>query len=69
MTPTPHSPATATRRPTPPAEADHEAQPRPGAVLLSFPPHGGRRRRAPRSGEARGEILFFLGVRYERLAS
>lgn len=43
---------------------------RPGAVLLPFPAPGTRRRRsAPLSGERRGEILFFLGVRYERLAS
>ena len=42
---------------------------RPGAVLVPFPPGSNRRRKAPASGERRGEILFFLGVRYERLAS
>ncbi|MER2266236.1 hypothetical protein [Methylobacterium oxalidis] len=37
--------------------------------ILAFPPAGARRARretAP-EGEARGEILLFLGVRYERL--
>lgn len=55
------------------ASADPVRQPapvRPGAVLLAFPAPGSRRRRsAPLSGERRGEILLFLGVRYERLAS
>lgn len=65
-------PATAEARP-PAGSADPVLQPapvRPGAVLLPFPAPGTRRRRsAPPSGERRGEILFFLGVRYERLAS
>ncbi|MDP4004051.1 hypothetical protein [Methylobacterium sp. NEAU K] len=40
------------------------------AVLVPFPgPKTRRTRRLPRSDEQRGEILFFLGVRYERLAS
>jgi hypothetical protein len=39
------------------------------ATLLPFPGAGRRTRRAPRDGEQRGEILQFLGVRYERLAS
>ncbi|MDP4026225.1 hypothetical protein Q8W71_26720 [Methylobacterium sp. NEAU 140] len=43
---------------------------RPRGVLVPFPAPGARRpRRAPRAGEARGEILLFLGVRYERRAS
>lgn len=53
--------------------ADPVRQPapvRPGAILVPFPAPGGRRRyRTPSSDERRGEILFFLGVRYERLAS
>jgi len=40
------------------------------ALLIPFPSAEARRtRRLPRSDEQRGEILFFLGVRYERLAS
>jgi hypothetical protein len=40
------------------------------AVLIPFPgPEARRTCRIPRSGEQRGEILLFLGVRYERLAS
>ncbi|GJE48999.1 hypothetical protein GOFOIKOB_2033 [Methylobacterium tardum] len=40
------------------------------AVLIPFPgPEARRTCRIPRSGERRGEILLFLGVRYERLAS
>ncbi|MFB0492312.1 hypothetical protein ABIE45_004898 [Methylobacterium sp. OAE515] len=40
------------------------------AVLIPFPgPEARRTCRVPRSGERRGEILLFLGVRYERLAS
>ena len=40
------------------------------AVLIPFPgPEERRTCRIPRSGERRGEILLFLGVRYERLAS
>lgn len=40
------------------------------AVLIPFPGTAARRTcRIPRSDERRGEILLFLGVRYERLAS
>ncbi|MEE7502201.1 hypothetical protein ACLBXO_10855 [Methylobacterium sp. C33D] len=40
------------------------------ATLIPFPGAEARRTcRIPRSGERRGEILLFLGVRYERLAS
>jgi hypothetical protein len=40
------------------------------AALIPFPGAEARRsRRIPRSDEQRGEILLFLGVRYERLAS
>jgi hypothetical protein len=40
------------------------------AVLIPFPGTEARRTcRIPRSDERRGEILLFLGVRYERLAS
>ncbi len=71
MTRFPH-PETAEVRPSA-VSADPVRQPvpvRPGAILLPFPAPGTRRRRsAPHSGERRGEILFFLGVRYERLAS
>ncbi|GEP02788.1 hypothetical protein [Methylobacterium oxalidis] len=35
--------------------------------ILAFPPAGARRARRETAGEARGEILLFLGVRYERL--
>jgi hypothetical protein len=46
-----------------------EPAPRPG-VVVPFPSRAGRPvRRAPPSGEARGEVVLFLGVRYERLAS
>lgn len=39
-------------------------------VVISFPSRAKRPDRpAPVSGEARGQILLFLGVRYERLAS
>ncbi|SDN97809.1 hypothetical protein SAMN05216360_11381 [Methylobacterium phyllostachyos] len=45
------------------AEAAH-------AIVIPFPgPETRRAQRIPRSGEPRGEILLFLGVRYERLAS
>jgi hypothetical protein len=49
----------------PPSEP---ARARPSAVVVPFPA-GARPRRAPAADEARGEILLFLGVRYERLAS
>ncbi|MBE7248551.1 MAG: hypothetical protein INR63_26700 [Actinomycetospora chiangmaiensis] len=40
------------------------------ATLIPFPGAEVRRsRRIPRADEQRGEILLFLGVRYERLAS
>jgi len=40
------------------------------AIVIPFPgPEARQGRRIPRSGEPRGEILLFLGVRYERLAS
>ena len=40
------------------------------AALIPFPGTEARRtRRIVRSGEQRGEILLFMGVRYERLAS
>ncbi|WP_342105573.1 hypothetical protein [Methylobacterium sp. SI9] len=40
------------------------------AIVIPFPgPEARRAHRIPRSGEPRGEILLFLGVRYERLAS
>lgn len=46
-----------------PAQAAH-------AIVIPFPgPEARRGRRIPRSDETRGEILLFLGVRYERLAS
>lgn len=39
-------------------------------VVVPFPSPAMRPDRpAPGSGEARGQILLFLGVRYERLAS
>ena len=51
-------------------DAMRDARRDPPAVLLPFPgPEARRTRRLPRSDEQRGEILFFLGVRYERLAS
>jgi hypothetical protein len=47
-----------------------EATAAASAVLIPFPgPEARRTCRIPRSGERRGEILLFLGVRYERLAS
>ncbi|MET0369169.1 MAG: hypothetical protein ABW058_13475 [Methylobacterium sp.] len=39
-------------------------------IVVPFPSRGARPTRpAPVSGESRGQILLFLGVRYERLAS
>ena len=39
-------------------------------IVIAFPSRGMRPTRpAPVSGESRGQILLFLGVRYERLAS
>jgi hypothetical protein len=54
------------------ARVDALGQPAPAAhaIVIPFPgPEARRARRIPRSGEPRGEILLFLGVRYERLAS
>ncbi|MEA1831097.1 hypothetical protein U8607_03290 [Methylobacterium durans] len=43
-------------------------QPPSAGNVLAFPPAGARPvRREAAAGEARGEILLFLGVRYERL--
>jgi hypothetical protein len=43
---------------------------RPEAVVIRFPARTNRPARlAPTVGEARGEVVLFLGVRYERLAS
>jgi len=36
-------------------------------VVIPFAPTIERRVRAPADGEARGEILLFTGVRYQRL--
>lgn len=55
----------------PPAATKERETPAPqDAVVVQFP--GSARRSArptPATGEARGQILLFLGVRYERLAS
>ncbi|MHC2107669.1 MULTISPECIES: hypothetical protein [unclassified Methylobacterium] len=59
-----------TRLPMPANDAARDARRDPPAVLLPFPgPDARRTRQLPRTDEQRGEILFFLGVRYERLAS
>ncbi|GJE62151.1 hypothetical protein [Methylobacterium trifolii] len=43
---------------------------RPMGALVPFAPSAARRvRREPAADEPRGEILLFLGVRYERRAS
>lgn len=56
------------RRKAPPAEVEHAA--RPEAVVVAFPSRASRpARRSPATGETRGEVVLFLGVRYERLAS
>lgn len=48
----------------------HDSTAAASAVLIPFPrPDARRTCRIPRSDEQRGEILLFLGVRYERLAS
>lgn len=39
----------------------------PPATVVPFPARRRREREAPRAGEPRGQILLFLGVRYERL--
>lgn len=52
------------------ADPTRRAAPAESATLIPFPGAEARRTcRIPRSGERRGEILLFLGVRYERLAS
>ena len=52
------------------ADPLREANANATAALIPFPGTEARRtRRILRSGEQRGEILLFLGVRYERLAS
>ena len=56
------------RRTIPPAPA--EIAPRPSGVVVALPARTARPvRRTPVTGEARGEVVLFLGVRYERLAS
>ncbi len=58
-----------TRSSTLAAESARRAAPAASA-LIPFPGAEARRTcRIPRSDERRGEILLFLGVRYERLAS
>ena len=52
------------------ADPTRRASPAASATLIPFPGAEARRTcRIERSGERRGEILLFLGVRYERLAS
>ncbi len=47
-----------------------ETAPTARTIVIPFPgPEARRACRIPRSDERRGEILLFLGVRYERLAS
>ena len=70
MTPFKTQATSATRMPVHAADAARDARPDESAILLPFPgPEARRTRRLPQSDEQRGEILFFLGVRYERLAS
>jgi hypothetical protein len=53
-----------------PADPRRKQGPTATAAVIAFPGAEARRtRRIPRSDEQRGEILLFLGVRYERLAS
>jgi hypothetical protein len=61
----PTAPKTERRKAERPGKND---TPRPGALVIPFPTRTAARK-APPAGEARGEILLFLGVRYERLAS
>ncbi|KAB1075551.1 hypothetical protein [Methylobacterium planeticum] len=42
--------------------------PRTTGTVLAFPAGQRPRREGPATGEPRGEILLFLGVRYERVA-
>ncbi len=52
------------------ADAIRDSVPAGSGTVIPFPrPDARRTCRIPRSGEQRGEILLFLGVRYERLAS
>ena len=52
------------------ADTLHEPARDASAILIPFPgPEARRTRSLPHADEQRGEILFFLGVRYERLAS
>ncbi|KAA0123889.1 hypothetical protein CIW48_10385 [Methylobacterium sp. P1-11] len=52
------------------ADPTRRAAPTTSATLIPFPAAEARpTSRVPRSSERRGEILLFLGVRYERLAS
>jgi hypothetical protein len=70
MTPFKPQVTSALRPPMPANDATYDARPDASAILIPFPSQEGRRtRRLPRTEEQRGEILFFLGVRYERLAS
>ncbi|MCJ2014523.1 hypothetical protein [Methylobacterium sp. J-076] len=53
-----------------PASAEPATAVARDGVVVEFPARALRPvRQAPPSGEARGQILLFLGVRYERLAS
>ena len=59
-----------TRSSQPAADQIRRAASTASATLIAFPGAEARRTcRIPRSDERRGEILLFLGVRYERLAS
>lgn len=56
-------------RPSAPVQ-EREAAATEEAVVVQFPCRARRpARSAPVTGETRGQILLFLGVRYERLAS
>lgn len=53
-----------------PAPMRRTAPEKEGADVVPFPGHSRRPvRLAPSSDEAKGKILLFVGVRYERLAS
>ncbi|MCJ2016554.1 MULTISPECIES: hypothetical protein [unclassified Methylobacterium] len=67
---TPFKPLETADRPSIRFGAISEPTPAAHTLVIPFPgPEARRARRIPRSGEPRGEILLFLGVRYERLAS
>jgi hypothetical protein len=67
---TPFKPQETADRPRTRVVAKGTTAPAAHASIIPFPgPEAHRARRVPRSGEPRGEILLFLGVRYERLAS